>query len=454
MRTSTYLLFISLFLICISSAESVSGQAQQKISQFASAGLCDLLIDKSGVYHAVFQEVPGSGKPMFIYYASSNNKGASWSKPVTVSNDQTGNGAGYPRILQDGSGRIYAIWKRFGGPKASYPKAEEGLDGSGGGFFPGTVYYKVLSGGAWSNQVMVNEKEAVQNSWFATVTPAGSIQVFWSQANPLMIQNDLNITSSHCDHLRSVTLNGTSLSAYTNLNVPTTETYGSYPATSDGIENLSGYVDKNGKPHLTYESVEEIKKISYFDGNKTRVVYSYPNYKAGLTYRYPPKLLVDEKGNDHLVFKPSPATLESEQIWDVNLATNQTNVIASIQKAGVEIRGFQASQGPNGAMAVTIEAYTQGSNQEAYGIFYNNGVWKNVGLTNNAAKEKFFSKEFPLIGPYKTSISALTRYSSSFASVAYDAAGKKSMLMTISEDMSSGGVLYSSPSVVFVPIDR
>ena len=452
MRRPTYL-SICLFLACLCYACCASAQ-QKKVSQFESAGLCDLLIDKSGVYHAVFQESPGSGKPLFIYYSNSNNKGATWSKPVTVSNDNTGNGAGYARILQDGNGRIYAIWKRFGGPKASYPQAAASLDGPGGGLSPGTVYYKVLSGGTWSNQVMVNELETVQNSWFATVTPAGSVQVFWSQANPLMIQNDLNIQSGQCDHLRTVTLNGTSLSTFTNLNVPTKEMYGSYPATNDGIENLSGYVDKNGKPHILYEAVDETKKLSYFDGNKTRVVHTYPGYKAGLTYVYPPKLLVDEKGNDHLVFKPSPATLESEQIWDINLATNQTNVIASIQKAGVEIRGFQASQGPNGAMAVTIEAYTHGSNQEAFGIFYSNGVWKNVGLTNNAAKEKFFSKEFPLLGPYKTSISALTRYSSTFASIAYDAAGKKSMLMTISEDMSSLGVIYSSPSIVFIPLDR
>ena len=91
-----------------------AGDKQQKISQFERAGLCDFLIDKSGVYHVVFQESPDNGKPIFIYYSSSSDKGESWSKPIALSNDQTGNGAGYARILQDGKGDIYAIWKRYG----------------------------------------------------------------------------------------------------------------------------------------------------------------------------------------------------------------------------------------------------------------------------------------------------------------------------------------------------
>src|ERR1700710_1903136 len=85
-----------------------------KISQFDHAGMCDFLIDKNGSYHAVFQENPAIGKPVFIYYANSKDKGASWSKPIALSDDGTGASSGYARILQDGKGNIYAIWKRYG----------------------------------------------------------------------------------------------------------------------------------------------------------------------------------------------------------------------------------------------------------------------------------------------------------------------------------------------------
>jgi len=454
MRISTFI-FILLFLSsCVFTSNKPLAQ-NKTISQFEKAGWSDLLIDKNGVYHAVFQEYPDIGKPLFIYYSSSANKGATWSKPIALSYDNTGNGAGYAKIIQDGSGRIYAIWKRYGKSAGEYPKQFETLDGPGG-YAMGTLYYKVLSGGVWSSQVKLNELEYAQESWFATLTPAGNVQVFWTQVGPDMIKNKLTPYWYYSDYLRTVTLNGTSFSAYIDLTVPTKAAYeGGNPAENNGAINLDGYIDQSNKIHLIYEDApKETHEIKYFDGKSERIVHTYPTNQEGNTYLYPPKLLVDESGNDHLIFVPSPATLESEQIWDINLTTNQTNVIASIQQTGVKITGFQAAQGPHGAMAVTIEVYTKAFNQEAYGMFYNNGVWKNIGLTNNASKEKVFTKDFGWIGPYKTTISSLTKYNSTFCSVAYDAAGKKSMLMTISAAWSSGSVSTDSPSIVFIPIDH
>ena len=206
---------------------------------------------------------------------------------------------------------------------------------------------------------------------------------------------------------------------------------------------------------MVYEDAPtDVQQIQYYDGKSQRVVYSYPKNKSGNSFHYPAKLLVDEKGQDHLVFKPSSSTLESEQIWDINLATNQTTVLASIQKQGVKISGFQANQGPKGSMAITFEAGGLSENTEAFGMYYTNGTWKNVGLTNNASKEKFFSKDFIGLGGYRTNISTLTRYNSTFGTVAYDAAGKKSMLMTISAYWSTGGYSTSSPSIVYIPIDK
>lgn len=450
-------LLVLVSISCTNLSTQTQAQNQKKVSQFDRAGLCDLLIDKSGIYHAVYQESPDNGKPTFIYYATSTNKGATWSKPVAISNDNTGNGAGYPRILQDGSGRIYAIWKRFGNFGGRFPITDQLTDGPGGGEM-GTLYYKVLSGGAWSNAVQLNELEGAQQSWFATVAPTGVVCVFFAQGDPEQVKQQRIAIWYYCDYVRVATLNGTA-PAYTALTTPAPPSVpNGYPGKKAGVINLNGYVDKAGKPHLIFEDIaspDEIPVIKYFDGTTQRIVYSYPKGHQGNSFHTPPHLLVDEKGADHLVFLPSPATLESEQVWDMDLATNKTNVLTAIQKAGININGFQASQGPGGQMAVTVEAGGYTGNQEAFGMFYNRGVWKNLGLTHNAAKEKFFSKDFIGVGGYLANVSISTTYRSTFASVCYDAKGHKSMLMTIAEHkVGNGGYGMENPFITFMPIDH
>jgi hypothetical protein len=326
------------------------------------------------------------------------------------------------------------------------------LDGPGG-VSPGTLFYKVLNGGAWSNAIQLNEDEEVQSSWFATVGPQGTVYVLWMQGSPESIKNHWN-TWYYNDYLRSTTLNGTGHSEFIALNKPHAPEYAGGPPPKKGAINLHGYIDKSGLPHLIYEDINDnAQEIKYYDGKAQRVVYTYPKYKEGNTFDNPARLLVDEKGNDHLLFVPSSATLESEQLWNINLATNQTNILTQIQKRGVNIKGFQACQGPDGAMAVIIEAGGLTDNTEAFGFFYSKGAWKTVGLTNNAAKENFFYKEMDgVLG--RTYISSLTRYNSTFTSIAYDAQGRKNMLMVLSALWSMGGYRTASPSVVFLSIDK
>ena len=364
-----------------------------------------------------------------------------------------GNGAGYARILQDGQGRIYAIWKRYGDKASQYPVKEATLDGPGG-YEEGTLFYRVLSGGVWSNPIQLNEEEKAQNSWFATVGPQGNVYVIWSQVSAESLKHHW-IMWYYNDYLRSTILNGTSYAAITDLSKPSVPSYEGGAPPQEGAINLNGYVDNTGKLHIILEDLKDgVQEIKYFNGTAERVLYTYPKYNAGNTFDNPPHLLMDERGNDHLIFRPSSSTLESEQIWDINIATNQTIKLVELQKKGITIKGFQSTQGPRGAMAVTLEAGAYSDNTEAYGVFYEDGVWKNVGLTNNAAKEKFFYKEFNNTIGYRTYLSTLTRYRTTFVSIAYDAMGKKSMLITLSADWSGGSFSTSSPSILFSPIDK
>jgi hypothetical protein len=427
-----------------------------KISQFDHAGMCDLLIDKNGTYHAVFQENPAIGKPVFIYYSNSKDKGASWSKPVALSDDGTGASSGYARILQDGKGSIYAIWKRYGNT-ANGDIDSPTLDGPGG-YGVGTLFYKVFAGSSWSNAIKLNESEHLQESWFATVSPAGILNVVWAQANPQTLAN-ISMPWYNCDYMRAVALNGTAHSAYSDLTKPAPLNNGFPPInTKPGYMNLQGYVDKNNQFHLIWEDVNNpngVQAIKYFDGKTIRLVYNYPKNKEGNSFFNPGHLLVDEKGDDHVIFVPSAAALQSEQIWDVNMNTIKTEMLISIQQEGISIHGFQACQGPGGQMAVSIEAGKIYGSNEAFGMFYKNGSWTNVALTTNAAKAQFFSKEFIGLGGYLTSVSLLTTYSSQFVSAAYDESGNKGLLMTIAgHSVGDSGYGIDNPFIIFMPVNR
>ncbi len=425
-----------------------------KLSQFEKAGYSDLLIAKDGTYHAVFLENPDYGKPVFVYYTSSSNKGKSWSTPVTVSNDGTGNGASIPKLIQDGSGTIYAIWKRFGSSsKSQYPIPETTLEGTGG-YNVGTLFYAVLNGNTFGKPIMLASDELMQVSWFATLDNAGKVHVVWSQVSDETLKSRWNTYWYYADLITEATLNGGSFGNFKDYSTPGKPQYQGGPPPNLGFQNLRGYYDKQNKLRLIGEFVaDNVKNIFYFNGTKSEVVYQYPKYTEGNTFNNPAELLADEKGNDHIIFRPPASTLESEQIWDFDVSTRKTNILASIQKKGTQIQSFQANQGPNGEMAVMIQAGGLSESNEAFGIFYKNGKWTTKGLSENASKDTFASSGYFYYDGYITAITSSTRNYTTFIDVAWDAAGKKSMTMTVSVYFVGQGFSTSSPSIYFSKID-
>lgn len=435
-------------------AIKASGSEETKLSQFEKAGYCDLLIAKDGTYHTVFLEQPDYGKPVFVYYSSSTNKGKSWSAPVTVSNDGSGNGASIPKLIQDGSGTIYAIWKRYGSSdKNQYPVNETLLEGTGG-YTMGTLFYAVLNGNTFGKPIMLASNELMQVSWFATLDNAGKVHVVWSQVSDETLKNRFNYYWWYADLITEATLNGGSFGNFKDYSTPGKPQYpGGAPPTL-GFQNLRGYYDKQNKLRLIGEFISDnVKNIFYFNGTKSEVVYQYAKFKEGNTFNNPAELLYDEKGNDHIIFRPPASTLESEQIWDYEVATRKTNVLASIQKPGVNIQSFQAVQGPNGEMAAMIQAGGLSESNEAFGLFYKNGKWLTKGLSENASKDTFASSGNFYYDGYITAITSSTRNYTTFIDVAWDAAGKKSMVMTVSVYFVGQGFSTSSPSVYFSRID-
>ena len=127
-----------------SSRTSDKSSSLVKISQFDRAGFCDFMIDKNGGYHAVFQESPAIGKPVFIYYSSSTDQGASWSKPVAVAM-KIPESSGYARKNRTAVARL-VIGNGLGIQLQRHDVTVPVLDGPGG-YGIGTLFYKVLNGG-------------------------------------------------------------------------------------------------------------------------------------------------------------------------------------------------------------------------------------------------------------------------------------------------------------------
>lgn len=422
-----------------------------KLSQFERAGESDILIDKNNNLHVVYQESPDFGKPIFIYYTTSTNNGATWSRPITLSNDGTGNGGSPPSLIQDGNGAIYAIWKRYGNKGSKYPAPDVTLDGRGG-YVNGTLFYKVLQAGQWSQQFQISDEEGSQFSWFPFLNKQGQLYVCWNELSPESIKN--NWTSwYYADWVRFGILAPTGVQQRAEIAPPApgSYTFNGGPPPENGILNLHGYADKDGNVHYIFnrKDKDKMQKIYYYDGKKYEEVYAYPLYSEGNNFMNPPRLLSDENGVDHVIFVPSSSTLESEQIWDITPLNKQKKVLAEIQKKGVRITGFQANQGVGGRMSVTIQATDVLANGEAFGFFYENGKWENRGLTKNAAKSSFF---YAQVTPF-TYLSSLTTYYSTHGSVAYTKDGKKKMAMTLSAKTSGGGYSMSSPSIIFINLD-
>lgn len=447
---SQFLLFFIIPFVGYGQSKPQLSKAQH-ISQYERAGYSHMIIDKQNIYHVVFQESPDLRKPTYIYYSKSLDEGKTWSKPLNLSDDGSGNGSGHPRLILDKDGTLYAIWKRYGITGSAYPIREVGLDGRGGNV-QGTIFAKTLYQGVWSSAFQISDAQGSQFSWFPTLHPNGKVLLIWSEVSPESLKNNW-LMWYYADWIRVASIGRTGVAERNTYSPYGPANYAGGPPKQMGAFNLDGYVAKDGALRLIFERIDDKKRCMwYFDGKKYEIVYTYPLYKEGNTFQNPARLLYDEKGLDHIIFKPQSSVLPSEQIWDIIPALKEKNVLAEISKKGVEIAGIQAGQGDGGKMAIAIQLGELVSATETIGIFYESGKWNYMGITKNAAKQKFIYKEFTSLNT-RSYLSTLTLYNSVHTSIAYDKFGKPQMVMTLSGDAMAGGYRVNSPSLDFVKLN-
>jgi hypothetical protein len=146
-----------------------------KLTQYDLAGFCDIAASPDGTLHAAFTERPAHGRPLYVYYRSSSDGSRTWTETVNLSDDESGNDAGYARLFLDGKGRLYAAWK--------YIALNSLLDGPGG-HARGRLVYRCLEGGRWSKRVPLGDSKVPTFSWFAAVAQGGKAHLVWSQMAP------------------------------------------------------------------------------------------------------------------------------------------------------------------------------------------------------------------------------------------------------------------------------
>ena len=435
-----------------------------KLSRFTASGFpvhyTSVAVGAGGGIHAVFTEMPTIGKSAYLYYRASSDGGKSWSEPKNLSDDESGNSVSFARVVVDGQGRVYAIWKYVG--------VQDLLDGPGG-YDNGTLCCRVLQNGAWSKRIPLGIAEHVL-SWFAAVDPHGSLHVIWSQTAPDVIATRMrfNFGPLDAEMLQQVAMDGANPGTPKVLMQSKPLSKAEFTPTHIGIINLSGYVDAAGVAHFVGErkmsrnkdlnGAHETGGIVHWDGQKLDALYAYKS-EIFSGFGNPPALMLDDKGREHLLLIPEVA--ETPSVRDYLLTTDGGKVtlgddpVAAIStKATGAVGAFQVAQAPGGRMMVmSIQRDIIMDGLDLYLTIYDKGKWTTpLSITDNAYRRTFFSKQTG----GGNSVSRSASYTPAFAAAAMDRSGHPVLLLNNMEysivGLNNAGTLGSRP-VIFSSIN-
>lgn len=437
-------------------------KAVVKLSKYDGAKYCDLAVGPDGTIHAIYSETPVSGKPNYLYYRASTDGGKTWSEPKNLSDDESGNSVGFSRVIIDGHGRVYAVWKYLG-PNGGL------IDGPGGNE-GGIICFRCLDGGNWSRTIPLNKEKEWGYSFFAAVDPTGVAHVVWSQILPATAQSKWFVAggASAAGLVQQASLDGDNLGPIKQLIVPPAwqseeqlkaagqqPTYEAMHPDQGGIINLRGVVDSAGVAHFIGEPQGKPHRIIHYNGRQVSTVYTYPDFVSENIFNNPPTLLVDAAGVEHVIRRPEKAEKACLRDYSVGDKLSDPIDAIAVNDAKGRIYNFQAWQLPGGRMAITADLSQKGGytsdDQELYVTFSDGqGKWTPpLCLTDNQYRQNFFAKSTG----GDNNIAEAKTYRPDFASVAADKDGHPLVLMVNVEHAVVGisqGALAGSGSAVQV----
>lgn len=440
----SFVLLVSLTLLgCDNSPANAaaSGAAPaDKMVKLSASGLAtyaDILVATDGTLHTVYTERPAYGKPEYAYHRMSKDNGKTWSEPKNLSDDESGNAASFTRLVQDGAGRIYCVWK--------YVSANELLDGPGGNA-NGILVYRCLEGGTWSNRKMLGDDKVPTYSWFVTVDPKGKAHIIWSQ----MTKEGFKIqgwgAATYAGLVRQATLNGAANEVkdiVTPAPILTKEEqaemskkgihvkYEDTVARKDGLLNLRGYVDAEGIAHFVGEDPGIVdgpsdqqtgKRIRHWDGKKFSTLYTYQKYMTYNNFNNPPVLALDANGKEWLIRAPEKSEKQCVRAYPVadGELGDFVNIIAPKSGPGL-VNNWQVSTLGNSQLLLTV-AFSEKGGYDPDDLelfmsrFDGKGNWSAPQrLTNNGAKTTSSHKETVGLNSVGTVTSYRTKFTAATA---------------------------------------
>lgn len=411
------------------------------LSQYEHAAGSASVIGGDGTWHALFQDMPAYGKPVFIFHRASRDGGKTWSAPVNVSEDGTGNGSSYPRLGRDGQGNVFAAWIRFGQDGRVIDSST--LDGPGG-YVQGTLMLRKWGGSQWEPTLTVGNLEKVLSFCFFNALD-GSLKLLWVDEGGMIVQCPAN----GGDGLEVVPAGG----------IPCDNPTYNRPG------NLAAVPDSQGGIILIAErKFENSQELVLWHAGKLHVVAADPKYETRNTFNYPAQIFADASGKIHVLYIPHPKLTEREQLWDLDPVTGQHTVVFSGRGGNDSISNFQLVA-DNGIAHVAVQ-WSVGKvadSTDVAAISFDGTKWSAPrGLTGASRAESFFHKDLP-----GGDVGVMTRYHAKHASMAIDARGKVHALVTMDalSSFSSGthqtiggqnynvvsGATVSAPSVYVLP---
>jgi hypothetical protein len=410
-----------------------------KLSKSGHATYTEVLVATDGTIHSVYTERPDYGKPEYVYHRASKDNGKTWSEPKNLSDDESGNSASYVRLVQDGQGRIYCVWKYIG--------ANELLDGPGGNA-AGKLVYRCLEGSTWSNRKALGDDKVPAYSWFVSVDPKGTAHIIWSQ----MAKDGWEVqrwgAGNYANLIRQVALNGSAPGEVKDIIAPkplltkeeqeAMKKAGNYPQyedtvpRKDGLINLRGYVDAGGTAHFVGED-QGIKdgpsdqqtgnRIRHWDGKKFSTLYSYEKYQTYNNFNNPPVLALDASGKEWLIRAPEKAEKASVRAYPVADGELGDFVTIIEPKSGPgEVSNWQVATFPGGQLLLTVAfsekaSYSLDDLELFMSRFDGKGNWSAPQqLTNNSGKQTSSHKETVGLNSVGTSTSYKTKFTAAAAS--------------------------------------
>jgi len=415
-----------------------------KLSTSGLAKYSDVLAAADGTLHTVYTERPAYGKPEYAYHRTSKDDGKTWSEPKNLSDDESGNSAGFTRLVQDGQGRIYCVWKYIG--------ANELLEGPGG-YAAGRMVYRCLEGGTWSNRKALGDDKVPSFSWFVAVDPKGKAHIVWSQMSKDGIKALGWGAANYATLVRQATLNCAASEVkdvITPPPIPTKEEqaemmkkgiqvrYEDTVPKKDGLMNLQGYVDAEGVAHFVGED-QGIKdgpsdqqtgnRIRHWDGKKFSTLYMYQIHQTYNNFNNPPVLALDANGKEWLIRAPEKSEKQCVRAYPIadGELGDFVDIIAPKSGPGL-VANWQVATLPGGQLALTVAFSEKGGydpdDLELYlSRFDGKGTWSAPQrLTNNGAQATSSHKDTGVL----SSVGTVTSYKTKFTAAA---AGKDGALV-------------------------